>query len=357
MKPPHLPGSYLVVELTNRCSLACVHCSVADEEHPHHATTGFIDPALVMGLFEDLQASGASFETLILFWLGEPLLHPHFSSIYQAALRLRGVFDKVEVHSNGTHLTPRRVRAALNEGATPQVWHFSLDAATRSTYLQVKARDRFDKVEANIENFIAEKGRLGARWPRPVFQFIVGSNNVQEVPAFRRRWTEVCQKAGVPVVSAAQHVPPGEQAVVFFRQLDCPTAEEQAQQNRVFREAMAREGLPLPRDDRSPVALEAENLSPCSGFWKSPVVSWKGEVTVCTRDNLLQNSPGRIGDKPFSELWFGALMTERRARVSQGDYGGLDVCATCFIPRSSNHTDLSEADIASLVDFSGASSA
>ncbi len=348
MQPPRLPGSYLVVELTNRCSLACVHCSVAEEEHPHHATTGFIDPALVMALFEDLQATGTGFDTLILFWLGEPLLHPHFISIYQAALRLRGVFNKVEVHSNGTHLTPRRVQAALNDGTTPQVWHFSLDAATAETYLQVKARDRFESVEANIAHFITEKGRLGARWPRPVFQFIVGSNNVQEVPAFRERWTRACREAGVPVRGAAQHVPPGEDAVVFFRQLDCPTAEEQARENAVFREAMKREGLSLPREGRGPVQVEDENLLPCSGFWKSPVISWKGELTMCTRDNLLQNSTGQIGDKPFSELWFSALMADRRHRVAQGDYSGLDLCSTCFIPRSSNHADLVEGDIEAL---------
>ena len=350
MKPPRLPGSYLVVELTNRCSLACVHCSVADEEHPHHATTGFIDPTLVMDLFADLQQSGASFDTLILFWLGEPLLHPHFSAIYQAALRLRGVFGKVEVHSNGTHLTPRRVQAALNNGEVPQVWHFSLDASTRETYLSVKARDRFEKVETQLEHFIQEKGRLGARWPRPVFQFIVGSNNVAEVGAFRQRWTTVCEDAGVPVITAAQHVPPGDEAVVFFRQLDCPTAEEQAAENQVFRNAMAAQGLSLAREDRSPVQVEAENLTACSGFWKSPVVSWKGEVTVCTRDNLLQNSPGTIGERSFTELWYGALMQHRRAAVSEGDYAGLDVCSTCFIPRSSNHADLSADDIQAMRD-------
>jgi len=345
---PRLPGSYLVVELTNRCSLACVHCSVADEGHPHHAQTGFIDPALVMRLFEDLERSGAGFDTLIPFWLGEPLLHPHFAAIYQAALRLRGVFNKVEVHTNGTHLTPRRVQAALNNGDTPQVWHFSLDAATQETYRTVKARDRFEKVETNIAHFIAEKGRLQARWPRPVFQFIVGSNNVDEVPAFRERWTKVCEDAGVPVIAAAQHVPPGDEAVVFFRQLDCPTADEQARQNQVFRDAMAREGLALPRDDRSPTEVKAENLTPCSGFWKSPVVSWKGEVTVCTRDNLLQNTPGTLGERSFTELWYGALMQERRQRVSEGDYQGLDVCSSCFIPRSSNHADLTDRDIQAL---------
>ena len=96
--PSALPGSYLVLELSNRCSLACVHCSVAEgTAHPHHQVTGRLDPELAYALFEDLAQTGTRFDTLILFWLGEPLLHPHFGPIYRAALRaahLHGSFNK-----------------------------------------------------------------------------------------------------------------------------------------------------------------------------------------------------------------------------------------------------------------------
>ena len=40
-----------------------------------------------LGLFEDLAQSGGGFDTLILFWLGEPLIHPHFGRIWRAAMR------------------------------------------------------------------------------------------------------------------------------------------------------------------------------------------------------------------------------------------------------------------------------
>ena len=355
-RPPHLPGSYLVLELTNRCSLACVHCSVSEAGHAHHTTLGMLDPRLALALFDDLAAVGARFDTLILFWLGEPLLHPHFPAIYQAALRVSAraqVFGQVEVHTNGTHLNAARARVALNAGDVRQVWHFSLDAARRDTYRLIKGVDLFERVESQVESFVAEKGRLGAPWPRLVFQFIVSDKNQAEVPQFRRRWESACRRAGLPVRAAAQLVPQGEDAVVFFRQLDCPTVEEQSRQNAVFREAMAREGLALPREEKSATTLHTPELRPCSGFWKSPVIGWRGDVTVCTRDNLLENRLGSLKDRPFSAMWWGDALAKRRSQVAQGDYGGLKLCATCFIPKSANYTDLSPADIRAQAAFDG----
>jgi radical SAM protein with 4Fe4S-binding SPASM domain len=346
--PPHLPGSYLVVELTNRCSLACVHCSVSETDHPHHLDTGYIDPALVHGLLEDLVRVGARFDTLILFWLGEPLLHPHFSEIWRAAVRAavrHGTFGQIEVHTNGTHLDQRRVDSALNAADLRQVWHFSLDAISRDTYEAVKGLDRFAQVQENVARFVTQRAERGAPWPRPVFQFIVGSNNVDEVGAFRAHWEQICQTAGSPVRAAAGHVPPGDDAIVFFRQLDCPTPADQERENAVFRAAMSEQGLLVPSHAAAGVQVRAHNTSACSGFWKSPVIGWQGDVTTCTRDNHLENRVGNLNDDPFSALWWGDIMRDRRERVASGDYAGLKPCATCFIPRSMNYTGLDAEDV------------
>ena len=347
MRHTALAGSYLVLETTNTCSLACVHCSVSEPGHPHHARTGFLPLATADAVFADLRAVGARFDTLIPFWLGEPLVHPAFGALYQSALRAAaaGVFGKVELHTNATHLTADKVRVALNLAPVPQVWHLSLDAATRGTYRAVKGMDRFDLVDTNILGFLDAKAARGARWPRPVFQFIVSDNNVAEVPAFRAKWEAACRARKLPVRTAAQHVPPGEDAVVFFRQLDSPTPEAQARANTVFRDAMAREGLPLPREDRSPTAVDGENAGVCACFWKSPVIGWDGRVTTCTRDNRFENALGNVADTPFSQLWWGAEMAERRRRVARVDYAGLPVCATCFIPRSANASDITTTEI------------
>ena len=346
------PGSYLVIELANRCSLACVHCAVADTEHPHFEQTGYLDARVADALFSDLAKHKIGFETLILFWLGEPLLHPEFPRIWASALRSAGVqkvFQKIEVHTNATHLSPRVTSALLNVAAVPSVIHFSLDAATRERYLAVKAKDRFDEVMANISHFLKEKSRLGAVWPRPVFQFIVGENNVEEVADLIGLCQGMIADAGLNVRVAAGHVPPGDDPIIFFRQLDCPDPVSQARQNLIFREAMAAQGLSLPEVGGVSVTTKAvagDGRGVCAGFWKSPVVSWDGAVTTCTRDSRLENKVGHLGEQPFSALWWGETMRRRRFSVAKGDYSGLDGCGDCFIPNSLNYTGISAEEIA-----------
>lgn len=360
LAPPHLPGSYLVVELTNRCSLACVHCSVSEQGHAHHSTTGYLDPTLFDALVDDLIDVGARYDALILFWLGEPLLHPHFTRIHRKAVRAaatHGTFGQVEVHTNGTHLTAARTAALLRDGPTRQVLHLSLDAATAGTYHAVKGLDRYALVDDNVARLIQHKGQTGARWPRVVLQYIVGSNNVHEVRPFAERWTTEAQDAGLDVISVAGQVPAGDEVVIFFRQLDCPTPELQERENAVFRNAMLDLGLTLPAAADKGTQVAAENLTPCSGFWKSPVVGWQGDVTTCTRDNLLHNRLGTLRTHRFRDLWHGPTNRSWRAQVARGDYTGLELCATCFIPRSLNHTELSPADIAAQAAWDATSEA
>jgi hypothetical protein len=302
----------------------------------------------VDALYADLARVGARFDTLIPFWLGEPLIHPEFGAIWQASLRVateHGVFGAVELHTNATHLDRARARLALNEAPIRQVWHLSLDAATRDTYRRVKGRDLFDTVEANITAFLAEKVRLGAVWPRPVFQFIVGRNNANEAEAFVERWTRVCRDLGIAARVAAQDVPPGDDPVVYLRQLDAPTPEDQSAENRIFRDVVARLGLRLPRPELSPAVVVGPNRAVCASPWKSPTVGWDGTVTMCTRDNAHRQALGNLHQTPFSELWWGPAMGARRARVAAADYDGLEVCASCFIPRSGNTTGITEAEI------------
>ena len=348
MPAPRLVGSYLVLETTNTCSLACVHCAVSEVGHPHHAKTGFLALALAEKLLADLVAVGARFDSFIPFWLGEPLIHPEFGALYQMALRAaaeHGTFGQIEVHTNATHLTPERVRVALNASPVPQVWHLTLDADTGETYRAIKGVDRFDAVIRNVDGLLAAKAARRARWPRVVLQYIVSERNRAEIPAFRARWEDRCRALDLPVRAAAQQVPPGDDVVVFFRQLDCPTPAEQAVQNRVFRDAMAAEALPLGRPTQTPAEVTGPNTAVCGCFWKSPVVGWDGRVTTCTRDNAFENVLGSIKETSFADLWWGPAMRSRRHAVARADYGGLPACQDCFIPRSANYSAVTPAEI------------
>ena len=348
-----MPGSYLVLELSNRCNLACVHCAVSDESHPHYDQSGSIDLDLVYELFSDLAAAELHFDTLILFWLGEPLLHPYFHTIYQQALRFsarHNIFSRIEVHTNAVRMDVNIIDALLNSSDIPQSLHLSLDAATDETYKKIKGRDQFLAAARHSAFFFRTKEGRGARWPRPIFQFILGSNNIHEASMFQKHWCDLGEELHKPVQVAAGHIPHGEDPVVFFRQKDCPTPEEQEQENTLFYTFAQQHQISLP--PKAKTGVPSQNLRPCSGFWKSPVIDWQGNLTFCTRDNTLQNSVGNIKETPFSQLWFSKTTQSLRKHVAKGDYKALSLCQTCFIPRSLNHTEISAEEIQTFFEYS-----
>ena len=248
------------------------------------------------------------------------------------------------MHSNAIALTQSKRATLVNSAAVPQVLHCSLAASTAETYLRIKGRGQLAIANEHTRQILLERRARRARWPRVVIQFIVGSNNVAEVPQFHRDWSEIGQQNGT-ITSAAGHVPEGTQDCIFFRQLDCPTSELQEQENAVFREAMHVQGLVVPPAKQEQETLALDNLQPCSGFWKSPVIDWTGNVTVCTRDNELHNSIGSLKESSFSSLWWGDKMAKRRRKVSCGNYDDLTLCQTCFIPKSLNHTAITSEEI------------
>ena len=133
--------------------------------------------------------------------------------------------------------------------------------------------------------------------------------------------------------------------MIFFRQLDAPTPEAQQEENRVYRQTIARLGLSLPRPERSPERLATAH-TPCGCLWKAPTVGWDGTVTTCTRDNRFQNALGNLHDTPFSQLWWGERMQGVRARVRAGGAPGLPACEGCYIPQSANATSISAEEMA-----------
>lgn len=358
VQPFSLPGSYLVLELANGCNLKCRHCAQSEPLHPHTAQTGTFPLEGVRRLLRDLKQHSVRFDTLILFWLGESLLHPEFAAVYDAVLEHcgpAGVFGQVELHTNATLLWRKVAARALNRLDAPQRWHLTLDAATSDTYRRVKGVDFLERVEAHARQLITWKGRGGYRRPQLVLQYIVSDRNAHEVELFITRWRQVFADARLPLALTAFHVPhETEGNYLFFKSLDCPTAAEQAEQNAIFRGVVSRLGLAPPLDPDAAVRVEAKAevfqtalSTPCSGFWKSPVIGWDGMLTTCTRDNLGENRLGNVLETPFTELWFGpGRIQDLRAQVACGSYEGLSLCQTCFIPRSVNYTGITSEELA-----------
>ncbi len=354
---PLLTGSYLVLETTNQCNLACVHCAVSEDGHEHHQKTGFLPLRVAHDLFQDLSQSKIAFDTLILFWLGEPTLHPCFSDIYLLALRnsvRHRIFHHIEVHSNCILLTESHQKTLLNSASIPQKLHVSLDAQHEKTYKRVKGRTGLNQAKENTKKLLLRKKEQGSPWPRVVLQFIIGENNHREAESFLVYWRDFLSTHGIPFSISAGHVKEGRDVVIFFRQLDAPTPQRQNIENQIFYDTVQKMGIlfvPFDSDsvnsyDSSKLIQDSvKNQYPCSGFWKSPSIDWQGNLTFCTRDNQLCNAIGNISEIPFHLLWTSQRVKKIRDNVQKGDYEEHVLCQNCFIPKSLNHSTISIQEI------------
>jgi len=360
----NLPGSYLVLEVTNRCPLKCGHCAVAEAEdgHPHYSSIEHMSEGMVRELLVDLRSSGLRFDNLVLFWLGEPLSNPRFVEIYNLILEHTGkgeIFSKIEVHTNGFPLATDVAKAALNNCEVPQVWHLTMDAIRAETFHIIKGLDAFDKSQRQALKMVKLKGASQARWPKLAVQFIVSDVNCDEAEEFVDFWREAFADAGLPVETTGFHVPTeGPENYIFLKSLDCPTPQEQDRQNRVYTKLMANLGLSSPVDPDAQRRVSDEIprtlLTTCSGFFKSPTIGSDGRVTVCTRDNAYHLAVGNLKDSSFSRIWLESpVLNRRRQKVAGGDYSELPFCQTCFIPHSVNYSGTNAQEVGQFLHGAG----
>ncbi|MCP4873248.1 MAG: radical SAM protein [Proteobacteria bacterium] len=360
----NLPGSYMVLEVTNRCPLKCGHCAVAEADlgHPHYGTIEHMSVGMVRELLEDLRASGLKFDNLVLFWLGEPLSNPRFKDIYKLVLQYSGnreIFGKIEVHTNTFPLSEEIARGALNDAEVPQVWHLTMDAIKAETFHVIKGLDAFKKSQRQSLKMVQLKGATNSRWPKLAMQFIVSDVNAAEAEEFVDFWKGAYADAGLPIEVTGFHVPvEGPENYIYLKSLDCPTPEEQDRQNRVYANLMGRLGLNSPVDPdaerRVTDAIPRKLLTPCSGFFMTPTISSDGRITMCTRDNTYHLVVGTLKEASFSTIWMESpVLNRRRQRVGGGNYDELPYCQTCFIPHSVNYSPIPQDAIDRFLSANG----
>lgn len=366
MRPLDLPGAYLVLDLGNRCPLRCEHCIQREpERHAHFQILGHMDVDLATGLLDELADRGRRFHSLILFWLGEPLQHPQFAAIHRRAMAVarKGVFRRIEIHTNAVLLDHDIAREVLADDRVDQRWHFSLDAVSPATYARVKGRDRYRDARAHVLAFLEERAGSKNGSVSAVFQFIPQRGNHGEAGAFVRTWRRAVERHGGRLAVVGRAIPEGIGDAVFFRQLDALEPGEQDAANRLYQRVLWRTGVEerpaagerlLRRAGELRGALErrvsADPEPPergpitCACPFLSPVVHWDGRVTVCTRDSGLSLSPGSLAGNTFHELWWEApALRDLRDAHLRGEADGL--CRDCPIPRSANYTGLEAEEL------------
>jgi radical SAM protein with 4Fe4S-binding SPASM domain len=286
---------HVLLELTYRCNVRCVHCYLAGREEE-------MSLAELTALLDDLAAEGCLVLTLS---GGEVLLRRDFFPI-AAAARERGF--ALRIFTNGTLVDPACADrlAALD----PVVVEMSLLGAAPETH------DAITLKRGSFARTVRAAEQLGGRGVRVKLKTTLMRSNVAEADAM----AELAARVG------AQHQ---VSFVVMPKRDGDPSPLELQVDDRALRRHLARRWREL---DEAPVPRAVGDDGLCSAGRAACSISPSGDVYPCV---LLPLKAGNVRQRPFGAIWREAPQLRLiRELVGQHKIGcrGCDEAGHFFCP-------------------------
>lgn len=269
-----------MVEVTNRCNLACPMCLRDKVEF----VSRDMDFRFVQGLLDKTHPQPTAIWP---YGYGEPLMYPGIFDVIRDAKK-RGIV--VSISTNATQLTTQTSYELLESGLDYLIVAF--DGATPETYSKYRKGASFHRVKANVDRFINLKRSHRSRLHLTV-QMILMRDTAREVSAFKQMWT----RAGVDCVRIREDLTKWE--------------------------------------NNGGCTHSGSGHRPCFFLWRGPLfIQAGGTVIPC---------PYYHGSEPFADLrlqsvtqaWNSPKMVALRQAHASGDLSEFPICAQC--PRHQPH--------------------
>jgi MoaA/NifB/PqqE/SkfB family radical SAM enzyme len=281
--------SQLVVDATEICNLACVHCPhpgfVASEHYGGRA----LAPELNVKLVEEVKRHGRGITQYIRYASnGEPLAHPQIFEMMEYAVRHSGV--TVTLTTNGKLLNPQRTRKLLAIGV--HVVDISLDAFSAETYSRIRVGGDLNATRANVLELI-KLARQSASCLRVVVSYVEQPENARETHAFESFWKN---QGAAYVVIRRLHSGSGVKA-------------DLAQERRRSNDALVRR--------------------PCLYPWERMVLNARGDLAFCPTDWTHGSALADYRTTTIRETWQGQAYGRLRQAHLRNDYHCHRFCGQC----------------------------
>ena len=171
---PPFPRNMLV-ELTNCCNHSCLFCA----HKKMRRKQGFCDKKVMLDIIAQAYELGT--REIGFYLTGEPLLSRDLEFFVDQCKKIG--FEYIYLTTNGVYADKERIRGLCEAGLSSI--KFSIDAATRETYLKIHGKDDFSIVKKNLFDVLSlkkERETLG------VFaSFCVVKQNEKEVELFQEK--------------------------------------------------------------------------------------------------------------------------------------------------------------------------
>ena len=173
-----------MVDLTEVCNLACIHCTHPEFKKSSIYGKRMLDPHLNKKMIKEVSTTGKGITKYIRYTSnGEPLVHPKSYDMIQDAVENSGT--KVTLTSNGTLLNEKRMSKILKTGL--HMIDISIDAMSNETYKKVRVGGDLNITQKNILKLLTLRNEVNSR-TKIIVSFVEQKENSHEVDDFKRFW-------------------------------------------------------------------------------------------------------------------------------------------------------------------------
>ena len=281
--------SQIIMDITEVCNLACVHCL-----HPQFKTSAHyggrqLDPVLNAKMVDEVRSHGRGVTQYIRYTgNGEPLAHPAAYDMIEEAVRRSGVY--VSLTTNGTIMNETRTTRLLEAGV--HMIDISIDAFRDETYAAIRRQGKLKVTRENVLRLL--------RWVREarsatkvVVSYIEQPENAAETSDFEAFWRDA-----------------GADDVVVRRLHSCSGSL-------VSIAALKRE------------AMATTERRPCLYPWERISVNAKGDLAFCPSDWVHGSIVADYRATTIRDTWQGAFFTRLRRAHLTNDYTDHGFCGQC----------------------------
>jgi len=281
--------SQVIVDVTEVCNLACIHCPHPAFKRSEQYAGRHLDVDLHRKMVDEVCEHGHELTQYIRYTSnGEPLVHPEIYEMLDYAVRRSGVF--VTLTTNGTILNERRVEKLLASGL--HLVDVSIDAATPETYARVRVNGKLDVTQRNVLRLL-ELRRAARAATRIVVSFVEQPANAHETEAFERFWN-------------AQGVD-----YVVVRRLHSAAG-----------------GVPMIADTMRGEQAE-ERRRPCLYPWERILLNPRGELAFCPQDWVHGSVLADYRETTIREVWRSEVYRKLREAHLTNEFLNHPFCGRC----------------------------
>jgi MoaA/NifB/PqqE/SkfB family radical SAM enzyme len=275
--------SQIVIDTTEVCNLACIHC-------PHEMLTQrgvlskkFINVELHNRLIDEVAECGRNICRYLRYTgQGETLLHPNILDMLEYAANKSGT--SINLTTNGTILWEKRSQRILDAGV--HAIDISIDAFNDKTYAMIRKKGQLSITRKNVQRLIElrTKGRYGTK---VVVSFVEQPLNASEINEFENYWNE---QGADYVVIRRQHSAGGVKCEL--------------------------------------VDVKAERY-PCLYPWERLTIGPSGMIHYCPQDWVHGSEIADYRVESIRQVWVGEKMSALREAHLSNDFSTHSYCGNC----------------------------